>query len=719
MKFPFSPRVRAGLSLLVLGLVGLSYYLSTTKLEFHITSRVVALVFVLVILIIFVVLPVYSIIVTREIRKRRRVEEALIRAKEEAERASKFKDRFLSTMSHELRTPLNAVLGFSDLLADKRCGELNERQQRYVSHINTGGRHLLKLIGDILDLSKIEAGRMELSCEDLSVANIFGEVVSALRPLAEKKAQTLSSNADRSLAVHADATRCKQVLMNLVGNAIKFTPEGSSIEITAQQADREVQVKVRDNGPGIPREEQKRIFDAFYRLRKSGEGAEGTGLGLAITESLVKLQGGSLGLESEPGHGSCFYFSLPVATAVREPRAQVAKVAQKPAKAPKILIIEDDATTVQLIESQLTSSGYQVVSCDQPERAVEMAAEVQPQAITLDLLMKPTSGWEILLHLKQDPRTTSIPVVVVTVVDNPGTGAALGADEYLVKPVDKATLLAAVERSLERPSSLFSLAAGPCRGRRCAYARNHHRAAHNERIRRGDRARWRIRTRAGGRFAAGASDSRSGAPQSERIRTAGRMARRPAHRRTPHIRANEQGFERAGEKLPAHARSITFSQAGILAGSPSQAVATRARQTTGGKGMKHRILVVEDNRLNSELLRDWLEVEGYEVATAADLNAAFAAVRSQPPNAVLLDIQLGSEDGLSLASWMREQAVLSAIPVIAVTAQAMVAERQHILESGCKSIVSKPVDFTVLQHQLQLCLSCSAVVQENRVSEQK
>jgi DNA-binding response OmpR family regulator len=135
--------------------------------------------------------------------------------------------------------------------------------------------------------------------------------------------------------------------------------------------------------------------------------------------------------------------------------------------------------------------------------------------------------------------------------------------------------------------------------------------------------------------------------------------------------------------------------------------------------MKHRILVVEDNRLNSELLRDWLEVEGYEVATAADLNAAFAAVRSQPPNAVLLDIQLGSEDGLSLASGMREQAVLSEIPVIAVTAQAMVAERQHILESGCKSIVSKPVDFTVLQHQLQLWLSCSAVAQENRVSEQK
>jgi CheY-like chemotaxis protein len=135
--------------------------------------------------------------------------------------------------------------------------------------------------------------------------------------------------------------------------------------------------------------------------------------------------------------------------------------------------------------------------------------------------------------------------------------------------------------------------------------------------------------------------------------------------------------------------------------------------------MKHRILVVEDNPLNSELLSDWLEVEGYEAEVATDLNAAFVAVRNQPPDAVLLDVQLGSEDGLSLASWMRAQPVLSEVPIIAVTAQAMVAEQQHILESGCKSIVSKPVDFGALQHQLQRWLSCSAVLQENRVSEKK
>jgi DNA-binding response OmpR family regulator len=237
--------------------------------------------------------------------------------------------------------------------------------------------------------------------------------------------------------------------MNLVGNAIKFTPEGGRIELEAQQVESEVQVKVRDNGPGIPKEEQKRIFDAFYRLRKSGEGTEGTGLGLAITESLVKLQGGSLGLESEPGKGSCFYFSLPMAKAVREAPSRVVKVARKAAATPKILTIEDDRMASHLLESQLSSSGYEVISCNQPEYALEMAADLQPQAITLDLLMKPTSVWEILLQLKHDPRTSAIPVIVVTIVDQPTAGAAIGADEYLVKPVDKTVLLAAVARCLD------------------------------------------------------------------------------------------------------------------------------------------------------------------------------------------------------------------------------------------------------------------------------
>src|SRR5882757_8177151 len=185
----------------------------------------------------------------------------LLRAKEEAERGSRFKDQFLSTMSHELRTPLNAVLGFSDLLADASYGPLNDRQRRYVDHIHTGGKHLLELISDILDLSKIEAGRMELTREDVTVASAFAEVISALYPLAEKKSQALLQQVAPHLHVHADAMRFKQVLMNLAGNAIKFTPEGGRIELAACQVDDQVRVEVRDNGPGIPADQQQRIFE--------------------------------------------------------------------------------------------------------------------------------------------------------------------------------------------------------------------------------------------------------------------------------------------------------------------------------------------------------------------------------------------------------------------------------------------------------------------------
>jgi signal transduction histidine kinase/DNA-binding response OmpR family regulator len=373
---------------------------------------------------------------------------SILLAKEEVERGSRFKDQFLSTMSHELRTPLNAVLGFSDLLADERYGPLNDRQQRYVAHIHTGGKHLLKLISDILDLSKIEAGRMELAREDVTVASAFSEVISALYPLAEKKSQALLQQVEPNLQVHADAMRFKQVLMNLAGNAIKFTPESGRIELLAHQVDDQVRVEVRDNGPGIPAEQQQRIFEAFFRLTETGSATEGTGLGLAITSRLVELHGSKLGIESRPSEGACFYFSLPLIASTANQTIQTSTPVPRARNAPRILIIEDNAATGQLIQSQLASSGYETLRCDKPERARDMAAELQPDAVTLDLLMQPVHGLEVLLQLKNDPRTSKIPVIVVTIVDQPGVGTALGADEYLIKPVDKATLLAAVERCL-------------------------------------------------------------------------------------------------------------------------------------------------------------------------------------------------------------------------------------------------------------------------------
>jgi signal transduction histidine kinase/DNA-binding response OmpR family regulator len=376
--------------------------------------------------------------------------QSVVKAKEELERSSKFKDQFLSTMSHELRTPLNAVLGFSDLLGEDRYGSLNEKQRRYVNHISTGGKHLLRLINDILDLSRIEAGRLQLTIETVRVDTSLSEACDTLQPLASKKNHHLIKHPAPGLSVRADGTRLKQILMNLIGNAVKFTPDGGTIELAAKKIDDHVRLEVRDSGPGIPPDEQKRIFEAFYRLTQNAKAAEGSGLGLAITQRLVELHGGKLGLESEPGLGSCFFFTLPLVPSV-EPRMEIETADEHVRRSvAKVLVVEDDRTAATLLETQLVSAGYEVILCTEPARAVEMAAELQPSAVTMDIVMKPINGWQILTALKSDRRTAQIPVIVVTIVDQPSTGALLGADEYVVKPVEKLVLLSAVDRCLRR-----------------------------------------------------------------------------------------------------------------------------------------------------------------------------------------------------------------------------------------------------------------------------
>jgi DNA-binding response OmpR family regulator len=240
--------------------------------------------------------------------------------------------------------------------------------------------------------------------------------------------------------------------MNLLGNAIKFTPDGGFIELNGFAVRADVRIEVRDSGPGIAPAEQKRIFEAFYRLRESGTHTEGTGLGLAITHRLVELHGGELSLESEVGSGSCFFFTLPAAPgfqhAIPSRRPEIAA----PTRLPRVLVIEDDKAAAQLIQAQLTSTGYEVLICHEPQKVLEYAIQFQPGAITLDIVMKPKNGWEVLAQLKRDPRTSNIPILVVSILDQPGMGTLLGADEYLVKPVDKSALLAALARRINGSS---------------------------------------------------------------------------------------------------------------------------------------------------------------------------------------------------------------------------------------------------------------------------
>ena len=376
----------------------------------------------------------------------------------EVEHATKLKSKFLSSMSHELRTPLNAIIGFSDLLSEETAGQLNEKQKRFVGHVLTGARHLLALINDILDLSKIEAGQLELRCEDFQVKDVLPEILSTIRPLAMAKHIGVGHSTEET-CVYADRLRFKQILYNLLSNAVKFTPEGGKVEIDYSNDGGMVFVSVSDTGVGIRPEDQKLIFEEFRQVSDTTRGVtEGTGLGLAITKRLVEQQGGTIAVESEIGKGTRFSFTLPVGKTVAKHGQKVSDAQTHPdslgpiGTKPLILVVDDELPARELLASYLEGAGYATAAVSSGDEAIKKARELHPSAITLDILMPDGSGFETLFQLKKAAETANIPIIVVSVVDQKQMGFTLGAAEYLVKPVQKSALLTAVRKHV-RPQA--------------------------------------------------------------------------------------------------------------------------------------------------------------------------------------------------------------------------------------------------------------------------
>ena len=358
--------------------------------------------------------------------------------------ASGHKSEFLASMSHELRTPLNAVIGFSDVLLERMFGELNERQEEYVRDIRDSGRHLLDLINEILDLSKVEAGRMELEPVPLSLPEVLEQALSLVRDRAARQQLTVELEVAPEVGVViADEVKLKQVVVNLLTNAVKFTPEGGRIDVAARVAGDEVQVYVRDTGVGIAHADQARIFEAFQRGDRRVS-VEGTGLGLTLSKRFVELHGGRIWVASTLGEGSTFGFALPLAVErVTEP----APLAPEPAVG-SVLVIEDDRRSAELLELYLNGSGLRVVFARDGAEGLELARTLRPRAVILDILLPRLDGWDLLARLKEDPATVDIPVVIVTMLDERGKGLALGAVEYLIKPVSREAMLEALESVL-------------------------------------------------------------------------------------------------------------------------------------------------------------------------------------------------------------------------------------------------------------------------------
>ncbi|HET7801646.1 MAG TPA: response regulator [Humibacillus xanthopallidus] len=381
-----------------------------------------------------------------------RLYQQLERQSRELAEASRHKSEFLASMSHELRTPLNAVIGFSEVLLERMFGELNDRQEDYLRDIHSAGRHLLALLGDILDLSKVEAGRMELDLTTFPMDDILSQAISLVRERAASHGLRLTLDASQALGiVTADELRLKQVLLNLLSNAVKFTPDGGRIDVHAWRHGDVVEVTVTDTGVGVDPIDQERIFDSFQQGERSASTIEGTGLGLTLSRRIIELHGGRLWLSSSPGEGSTFGISIPQPRAASRAGAQDRRVADEESGAgPTIVVIEDDPRSAELVELHLRAAGLRVRIAATGETGLELVRAELPVAVVLDIHLPGMNGWEVLSLLKSDPVTAAVPVVVVSVEPERGRGFALGATEYLVKPVSGEHLLAAVTRLLPR-----------------------------------------------------------------------------------------------------------------------------------------------------------------------------------------------------------------------------------------------------------------------------
>ncbi|MHB8589700.1 MAG: response regulator [Candidatus Dormibacteraceae bacterium] len=364
--------------------------------------------------------------------------------------ANRHKSVFLANMSHELRTPLNAILGFSQLMLDDQTGRIDAKTRlRFLDQINSGGQHLLGLINDILDLSKVEAGQMDLHPATTGLAETIDVVLTTVLPLAVKKGVGVTSEAGRDLQLVADPGKLKQMLLNLVSNGIKFTPSGGQVTITARRDESMIEIGVSDTGIGMSEADLQLIFHEFTQLDQgSDRQQEGTGLGLALTKRLAELHGGTVSVTSTKGSGSTFILRLPIGPLVA--KAEAAPEASLNGAAdltlPLVLVVEDNPQASELLARHLDGGGFRMEFARTGIEALSKARELKPMAITLDILLPEIDGWEVLTRLKQDEATRNIPVVVVSVVDNPRLARALGALDYFVKPVDRQALLSRLGR---------------------------------------------------------------------------------------------------------------------------------------------------------------------------------------------------------------------------------------------------------------------------------
>jgi PAS domain S-box-containing protein len=649
-----------------------------------------------------------------DISERKAAEERLREQAEQLALANRYKSEFLANMSHELRTPLNSILILSEQLKQNLNGNLDDKQVKHADIVHRAGRDLLQLINDVLDLAKIEAGRIQLRREPMSVREMIAELDASLRPMAELKGLRLltSLDADVPAVIDGDRGRLQQILRNLLSNAIKFTERGE-VEVSVRLSDSALSDErqslcfvVRDTGIGIPADQQERIFQAFQQIDGSlSRRYGGTGLGLAITRQLVDAMEGTLSLHSAPGQGSHFVVDLPVVAIAQG--LTVADVAEplRNGRGPTLLIVEDDPNFAAVMAEQAQAHGFSCVLCRTGRQALDLLQRERFVAVVLDILLPDISGWQIYRRLRGQPEHRDMPVNIISCVPQPQGWEDQGA-RYLVKPITRDDL-----------EQVFHDLAQP--GQRAPtlllvedveVEREHYR----EHLRSQGFEITAVGSAAAARDAYGSDGFNAlvidlDLPDQDGFDLLEALHRqRPLHATRVVINTGVDVTRQDLQRLHRYSAVVVRKDAGDLAplSSAIQGFLSGMHETPGPtSGLSgRRVLLVDDDVRNLYAMSALLDELQLAVTAAKDGVEALECFARQPFDLILMDMAMPNMDGYAATRLLKQQHGCRA-PIVALTAHAMKGDREKCMAAGADDYLAKPVSRQDLLDMLQRWLS--------------
>jgi CheY-like chemotaxis protein/signal transduction histidine kinase/CHASE3 domain sensor protein len=592
----------------------------------------------------------------------------------EVAEANRLKSEFLSNMSHELRTPLNSIMALSNVLIQRSKTKLSDEENSYLEIIERNGRNLLRLINDVLDLSKIEAGKIELSVKFINISMLLNNIQENIKPLADKKGLKITLEVPYDLpAIETDETRFQQVITNIIGNAVKFTEKGE-VSITAGYDDFSIWIEVKDTGIGIPKKELSHIFDKFRQVDgSSSRSYEGTGLGLSIVHELVSIIGGDIQVESKLGEGSVFKLILPVKWKgdLKNYTLNNSYSALLTPDKKTILVVDDDPTAVKEISTYLQESGFNTVGTTNAAEVVELAEKYRPFAITLDVIMPEIDGWEILQRLKRNEKTQNVNVIIVSVSSDKETGLALGAIAHITKPVDRDKLLNEIRRLHANALNIMVVDDNEIDLELISEVLH----KQGMKIKKAGSGSQCIELMTDNIPDVLVLDLMM--PDIDGFQVLDFIRNNPKTKSLPVVIVTAKDLTHEDKEFLSGKASSILQKSGTKTNDVLKEIKRIINEleskfvspTQSDRNAKKNILIVEDNEEAIIQIKNVLENEGYEVDIAIGGEQAIEHVKTKIPDGIILDLMMPGVDGFDVLESMRSRPETSQIPVLILTAK--------------------------------------------------